>query len=148
MTLERIWGKKWASKGPKCRNKRSGTFSFLWKYEKVKNKLPIDFTVFVFTLVRLKKRSLISQKMTLMNYINGRLYNNDFWNINITHKNPKNIYKSHLNGKSQIILLFTTWWEYFGENWARSLVGDSGRFHHLFQPSSELGKWLNLSLSF
>ena len=44
-----------------------------------------------------------------MNYINGILYNNDFGNINITHKNPKNIYKSHLNSKNQIILLFTTW---------------------------------------
>ena len=42
-----------------------------------------------------KKRSLISQKMTLMHYRNGFYNNNDFLNINITLKNPKiYIYKS------------------------------------------------------
>ena len=43
-----------------------------------------------------------------MNYINGFYNNNDFLNINITLKNPKNIYKSNLNSKNKIILLFNT----------------------------------------
>ena len=86
--------------------------------------------------------------MTLMNYINGSLYNNDFLKYNITHKNPKDIYKSHLNGKNKIILLFTTWWEYFGENWDKYLVSDSGRFHHPIQASSKPSKCLNPRVSF
>ena len=33
--------------------------------------------------------------MTLMNYIDGFYNNNDFSNINMALKNPKNRYKSH-----------------------------------------------------
>ena len=45
---------------------------------KTQKQTPSRLYCFRFYSCKTKKRSLISQKMTLMNNINGHLYNNDF----------------------------------------------------------------------